>query len=311
MLAVLIFIIVIGVLVFVHELGHFVMAKKSGMKVEEFGFGFPPRIFGIKKGETIYSLNWIPFGGFVRIFGENGEERKNPRSFASKKIGARSKVIVAGVVMNILFAVVLLSIGNVAGLRIGVVDGTEGATDLRIQIIGVSPGSPAENAKLEGLDEITGFKTSEGILRVEKIEEIQEYVNANLGKEVTLIIKRGNELVEKTITPRTDHPIDEGPLGIALATTGIVKYSWHQSLYQSVNQTAIITGAVVVGYGTIIKNIIVKGSPGADIMGPIGIAKFTGRAASIGFTYLLQFTALISINLAILNILPFPALQLR
>src|SRR3989344_1264693 len=98
MLTALIFIVVIGVLVFVHELGHFMVAKRAGMKVEEFGFGFPPRIFGIKKGETIYSLNWIPFGGFVRILGEDGSATDNPRSFAAGKIGTRAAVIVAGVV---------------------------------------------------------------------------------------------------------------------------------------------------------------------------------------------------------------------
>ena len=113
MITALIFIIIIGVLVLVHELGHFITAKRAGMKVEEFGFGFPPRIFGIKKGETIYSINWIPFGGFVKIYGESGEGADDARSFASKKAGTRAKVIVAGVVMNVILAFVLLSWGNI------------------------------------------------------------------------------------------------------------------------------------------------------------------------------------------------------
>src|SRR3989344_4036855 len=110
MLTAIIFIIVLGVLVLVHEFGHFYVAKKAGMRVDEFGFGFPPRIFGIKKGETIYSINWIPFGGFVKIYGENGEGEDDSRSFASKPAGQRAKVIVAGVLMNLLLAVVFLSL---------------------------------------------------------------------------------------------------------------------------------------------------------------------------------------------------------
>ena len=112
MFTTIIFIIVLGILVLVHEFGHFYVAKKAGMKVEEFGFGFPPRIFGIKRGETIYSINWIPFGGFVKIYGENGENENDPRSFASKSAGSKAKVIVAGVIMNFLLAVIFLSFAN-------------------------------------------------------------------------------------------------------------------------------------------------------------------------------------------------------
>lgn len=310
MLTALIFIIVIGVLVFVHELGHFVMAKRAGMRVEEFGFGFPPRIFGVKKGETVYSLNWIPFGGFVKIFGESGEDADNPRSFASKLAGARSKVIIAGVVMNILFAVLLLSIGNIFGLRTGLSQGEIGGVkDLKVQIISVSPGSPAAIAGLEPLDEITGFKEAEKIINAENVKDSQIYIQNNLGKEIALVINRSGEIIEKKLIPRADPPAGEGAIGISLASTGIIKYPWYESVYRGVVQTGILTAATVVGYTTIIKNIFVNGGPGADLSGPIGIAVITGKAASFGFTYLLQFTALISINLAVLNIIPFPALD--
>ena len=118
MITFLIFIAVLGVLVLVHEWGHFIVARRSGMKVDEFGFGFPPKLFGIKRGETVYSINLIPFGGFVKILGEDGDSRENPKSFGAKPISTRLKVVLAGVVMNFLFAVLLLILGNFFGFRI-------------------------------------------------------------------------------------------------------------------------------------------------------------------------------------------------
>src|SRR3989338_4226321 len=108
LLTVLTFVVVLGVLIFVHEFGHFLAARRAGMLVEEFGFGFPPRLFGFKRGETTYSINWIPFGGFVKIFGENGEQEKSLHSFAGASFWARARVLAAGVCMNFLLAFVLL-----------------------------------------------------------------------------------------------------------------------------------------------------------------------------------------------------------
>ena len=303
MITALIFIIIIGVLVLVHELGHFITAKRAGMKVEEFGFGFPPRIFGIKKGETTYSINWIPFGGFVKIYGESGEGADDSRSFASKKAGTRAKVIVAGVVMNVILAFVLLSIGNVMGLRTAIAEDDQNPLilDRRIQIVQVVPNSPAAEAGLEPLEEIIGFGN---------IAEFQNYISENKGKNIVMKLGRGRDnIIEKNITPRLSPPAGEGPLGISLAATGVIKYPWYRAIYEGARHTGILLINTAYGYGSIIKNLFTTGSPGADISGPIGIAKFTGQAARIGFAYLLQLTALISVNLAILNIIPFPALD--
>ncbi len=302
MLTALIFIIIIGILVLVHEFGHFITAKRAGMKVEEFGFGFPPRIFGIKRGETIYSINWIPFGGFVKIFGESGEEADSPRSFASKPAGTRAKVIVAGVVMNIILAYVLLMVGNVLGLRTAIEENDQNPLiqDRRIQIVQVAAHSPASEVKLETLDEIIGFQN---------IAEFQKYINQNRGKNVVVKIKRGGEIFNRTVTPRLNPPAGEGSLGISMAATGVIKYPWYQSIYEAGKQTGILAINTFVGYGQIISKIFTTGSPGANISGPIGIAKFTGQAARIGFAYLVQLVALLSVNLAVLNIIPFPALD--
>lgn len=311
MLTAIIFIIVLSILVFVHEFGHFIIAKKAGLKVEEFGFGFPPRAFGIKRGETIYSINWIPFGGFVKILGEDGEEKNNPRSFASAKARIKTGVIVAGVVMNILFAMVLLSIGNAVGLRVGLIDSAlaKQAKDIKVQIVQVVPQSPAEKAGLRPLDEIVGFKLNSGTLSVYDVQKVQDFINENKGREITMLIRNGNALAEKKITPRLDPPPGEGSVGISLATTGIVRYPWYEAIIRGVTDSANILSYTVIGYATVIKNLFVSGKPGVELSGPVGIAVITGQAAKLGFTYLMQFTALISLNLAVLNIIPFPALD--
>ena len=301
MLTVLIFILVISVLVFVHELGHFVLAKRAGMKVEEFGFGFPPRLFGIKKGETSYSINWIPFGGFVKIMGEDGSQRDDPRSFAAGTLGTRAGVIVAGVVMNLLFAILLLILGNGIGLRVGLDDKlTAQAGAKQIQIIQVDENSPAAQAGLKMFDEIVGYQA---------ILEFQSFVTSHRGQEVLINIRRADRSLAVKLTPRANPPPGQGALGISLALTGIVKYSWPQAIKHGVQNAYYITRETAIGYGTVIKNVFAKGQPGAGLSGPIGIAVVTGQAARLGFTYLIQLVALISINLAILNIIPFPALD--
>lgn len=296
---------------FVHEFGHFITAKKAGMKVEEFGFGFPPRIWGVKKGETVYSINWIPFGGFVKILGEAGEEAGNPRSFASKPAGAKAKVIVAGVIMNFLLAALLLSFGNWSGLRVGILDDETArvATDKKIQIIGISPDSPASGAGISPLDEIYGFMINGQEIKAESVEQVQDVIKENAGSELTFLIRNGTEIVPKNITPRENPPEGQGATGIALAQTGIVKYPWYQAPIKGVENAVVLTINTAIGYGTIIKNLFVTGNAGVELTGPIGIAVITGQATRLGFTYLMQFTALISINLAVLNIIPFPALD--
>lgn len=312
MLSAIIFIIVLGILVLVHEFGHFITAKKAGLKVEEFGFGFPPRLFGIKRGETTYSINWIPFGGFVKIFGEDGGHKENKRSFSGAKPGKKALIISAGVIMNFLLAVVFLSIGNAVGLRVGIedkdiLDGK--ATNPKIQIIGVAPNSPAQQSGLGVLDEIVGFKIDGQEKNIKTVSDVQNIVSQNLGKEFLILIKSGDGVVEKKITPRKNPPASEGALGISLGASGIIKYPVQQAIGRGAYDAVMILEQTVIGYGTLIKNVFISGKPGVELSGPIGIAVVTGRAAKLGVAYLMQFTSLISINLAVLNFLPFPALD--
>lgn len=312
MITFLIFIAVLGVLVLVHEWGHFVMARRAGMKVEEFGFGFPPRLFGIKKGDTIYSINWIPFGGFVKIFGEDGDNRENPGSFGSKSLLARFNVVVAGVVMNLLFAVLLLILGNFFGLRIGLFDEEliNVARDKKIQIIQVVVGSPAEKAGLKVLDEITGFDIGSGeIFQTPTIEEVQKFTNERRGQKLNIIIKNGRESRTVTVEARANPPPGEGSMGISMALTGVVSYPWYEAIWRGAHDTYILAYNTVYGYGILFKTLFFEQKLIAEVSGPIGIAGITGQAARVGFSYLMQFVALISINLAVLNIVPFPALD--
>lgn len=309
MLTALIFIIVIGVLVLVHEFGHFVMAKRAGMKVEEFGFGFPPRIVGWRKGETLYSLNWIPFGGFVKILGEDGDER-GPRSFASAGFWPRMGVIVAGVIMNFLLAAALLVFVNFFGLRIGLADNDIGnAHDLKVQIISVAPDSPAATAGLQPLDTISGYKANGQTITVNSAGEVQDAVNSHQGQPLVLEIARGSQIIDTTITPRLNPPPGQGAIGISLTLTGVVSYSWYEAVWRGIYDAAILAVNTAVGYYQLLKTLFVHGTLIAEVSGPIGIATLTGQAARVGFNYLLQFVAMISINLAILNIIPFPALD--
>lgn len=310
MITVIIFIAVISILVFVHELGHFVMAKRAGMRVDEFGFGFPPRLWGIKKGETLYSINAIPFGGFVKIFGEDGDDRSQSRSFGSKSIGARFSVVAAGVVVNVVFAALLLIGGNFLGLRIGLADETSQANDKQVQIIQIVQDSPAEAAGLQLLDAIRGFKQTNGVvIETPSVPEVQKYINDHAGQNVTLIIQRGDQVLEKEIQIRSNPPAGQGPLGVSLVLTGVVSYPWHESLWRGVRDAGVLTINTAQGYWLLFKTLFTQGKLIADVSGPIGIANMTGQAARIGLNYFLQFIAMISINLAVLNSIPFPALD--
>lgn len=311
MLTFLIFILVLSVLVLVHELGHFWVAKRAGMKVEEFGFGFPPRLFSIRKGGTVYSINLIPFGGFVKIYGENGEHENDKQSFTSAKPNVRAGVIAAGVIMNLLLAVVLLVIGNTIGLRVGLAteEQKKQARDLKIQIIQVSIASPAQAAGLKMFDEITRTMINGQIFSIKEISDFQNFVNSNRGREIFLEIKRGSENLNVKITPRLNPPPGEGALGISLATTGVIKYPWYQAIIHGIQDAYFITVGTVIGYAAVIKNLFTTGKAGVELSGPVGIAVITGQAARLGFSYLIQLLSLLSINLAVLNIIPFPALD--
>lgn len=297
----IIFIIVLAILVLAHEWGHFIAAKKSGLTVEEFGFGFPPRIWSWKYGETIYSINLLPLGGFVKILGEDGNGADDPKSFSSKPVWNRGLITVSGVAMNFILAIFLLIIGFNIGLPQIIDENNEAlAKNINIQIVAIAPNSPAE---------LAGIKLGDLIKNFSEVKNLQNFINENRGREITLKIQRGKDDLEIKAAPRINPPEGEGALGIALAKTGIISYPWYQSIWLGAKSAFIITWEIVKGFFGLIKNILMAGKIPQEISGPVGIAVLTGQAASLGFIYLLQLVALISLNLTILNLLPFPALD--
>lgn len=302
---IIIFILILGLLIFVHEFGHFITAKKSGVRVEEFGFGFPPRIFGIKRGNTVYSINAIPLGGFVKAFGEDGGNRDNPESFGSKKPWQRAIILAAGIIMNFILAIVLLGFSNMIGLPSVVTDTNTDPKNIKIQISEVTDNSPAMTAGIKIGDQI---KTVGG-LEVFRIGEFQEEVKNNLGKEVKITVMRGKEKLMLSLTPRTNPPEGEGAIGIGLVETTIVKHPWYRAFWEGLKGVYYFTIMFITAIGGLIKNLILGGHISGDVAGPVGIAVLTNQVTKLGFVYVLNFTAILSLNLAIINAIPFPALD--
>ncbi len=322
---IIIFIIILAILILSHEFGHFISAKKMGMKVEEFGFGFPPRLFGIKKGETLYSFNLIPLGGFVKIFGEQKPENKKEgpvkkisqklkkRAFYNKPIWQRAIVLVMGVTMNLLVAVALLSIVHAIGVPTAVNSQAEAAelqaANVQVQILQINSDSPAQQAGLRAGDVIIKIKAKNSTTEINQVEDVQKTIARYAGEEVNLVIKRGEEIIEKTVIPRVSPPENQGPLGITVSNVGIVKYPWYSAIIQGFKTTGELLITFVGLFYELFKTLITSGTLMGGVAGPVGIAVLTSQVSKLGIIYLLQFVALISINLAIINILPFPALD--
>lgn len=321
----LLFLLVLGALVLVHELGHFLMARRSGMKAEEFGFGFPPRLCGIVWNDdrqrydivlgnkevsslhTVYSINWIPFGGFVRIKGENGDGAKDSDSFASKSPFARIKVLSAGVVMNFLFAWVLISVVLMLGFPRSIDSDEKVNPDtVEVQIASVLDGTPAADMGLHMGDVVISVN-GEKYLRV---EHVQRLIKENAGKEISIGVKRGDETLLLHGTPRVDFPENQGSLGVSLGETIFAKYPFFQAILQGAVETYHLTIAMIFGIAKLLGSLVMGSREELSaVSGPLGIAYLTGEISHLGLAYLLYFTAILSVNLGILNILPFPALD--
>ncbi|MEA1936669.1 MAG: RIP metalloprotease RseP [Patescibacteria group bacterium] len=326
---IVLFLLILGVIVFVHELGHFMIAKLYNVKVEEFALGFPPRIFSFKKGETEYSLNAVPLGGYCKIVGENGEDKDDPRSFGSKSVGKRFLILSAGVIMNFVLAFVIFSAIFMAGFpqditneklsiiksendrsfsetgNVMQIEGAKSVKDVKVQISEIVKDTPADKAGLEIGDTIV----KAGEKEIRSVEDLQKYTEENLGKLIVLSIIRGKEDITKEITPRAEHPDDEGAMGISLVKTAVVSYSPLEAIRKGYEYTVHLTVFIIMAFASILWGLITTGKTAAEVSGPIGIAIMTKQAASMGFMTILNFTALISVNLAIINALPFPALD--
>jgi regulator of sigma E protease len=374
-ITIIVFVVILGLLIFVHELGHFVVAQRNGICAPEFGFGFPPRMFGIqilrgqkkeiitksesisiaasekefsasdeifeidritpvkkwrfiwgsKDGDdeyekrdkkeinregyetgTIYSLNWIPIGGFVKIKGENGDHKNEPDSFASKSPWVRSKVLFAGVLMNFILAWFLYSLGYMIGSPEGSDSGD------MIQISRVVENSPASEMGLKPGDEI--LKIQSGLdgqsINLSQISDVQKFISSSKGREVALKIKRGSEYLDLKGTPRINAPEGQGSLGIEMAEVSIVKFSWYKAIWLGLMKTfGVIALIFSVLFEALRSLVFGQKVVGLEVAGPVKIFNLTSDFAKLGFIYVIQFAAILSINLGIINALPIPALD--
>lgn len=307
-MTVVIFLIVLAILIFIHELGHFLFALMAGIRVDEFALGFGPKIFSFKKGETVYALNLIPFGGYVKIFGENPDQesivgKDSDRSFVHASKIQQVLVLFAGVLFNFIFAWIVISIS----FNLGVLSSYESypkytslMTNPSITITYISENSPAQKSGLKPGDSILGYKN---------IDDVQNFINKSEGKEISIKVNRNNE--EKIINIIPEKGIVEGKyaIGIAMDNTAILKLPFIASVLEGGKLTLSMMSKTVIGFFDLIKGFFVGKSSLSSVTGPVGIASMVGDAAKLGFTYLLMFTAIISINLGIINLVPFPALD--
>ncbi len=293
--------LVLSLLVFVHELGHFVMAKRAKVKVEEFAFGFPPRIFAVKRGETEYAINALPLGGYVRMVGEEDPTQEN--SLASKTPWQRITVLVAGSTMNFLLAILLFAVTFMLGVAVA-----EPTND--IVVVGVVQGSPAATAGLRTNDVIVRLDTHP----IQTTADLQAYTQEKLGQEISLLIKRDGEILPPlTLTPRTTWPDGQGPMGVQIANyrTVIKSFPWWEALGMGAERAVSVVGLTF--YAPI---MVAKGLLPADQARPVGLVGITQLTGSVvsqiptsGWMPVFNLIALLSASLAVVNILPLPGLD--
>lgn len=305
------FVLILGVIVLVHELGHFITALKLGVDVEEFGIGFPPKIFSIKRKGIVYSLNLIPLGGFVKIKGENGDNN-DPRSFSRQASWKKALIISAGVIMNFVTAFIMLSAAFYFGLPQTIDDSipVDKVVDRQIAIAAVSVNSPAQEQGLQVGDQIVSIN---GIVP-KTAEDVYALIQDNQAEEINLVINRNLENQENirqeyNITARSLEAGSDPVIGVGIVDTGVVKYGILGSIWQGLKMTGLMIILIVQALYHLLVNVITKGQLSAELAGPVGVAIITGQVVKLGWIYVLQFIAILSINLGIINIFPFPALD--
>lgn len=295
-------------LMVIHELGHFLVALVFKMPIEEFGLGLPPRLIARKVGSVLVSLNLLPFGAFVRIKGE--EEKEKKEGFNTFPAWQRALVLVAGVVSNWLTAVVLLTIvAGSWGLPYAMSDEAI-APQAQLQVMTVASNSPAEEAGVKSGDWIISVGTSEAMRVTNHLSEFTEFVDLHRGETIKLQLEKPKGLVAVSLIPRESPPAGEGSIGISFARVSVQHYAWWEApragLMATVNQTIAIPlslGAVFSGW------IHHQATPGASLVGPIGIGQMIMQTSQLGWGYLLQFVAMIAIYFSLFNIFPLPALD--
>ena len=307
-----IFIAILVALIWVHELGHFSVAKLFRIRVLEFAVGFPPRLFVVQKGETKYTLNLILVGGYVHIWGENaGEGTGDPRALTSKNRWVQAAVLVAGVCFNVLFAWLLLSLGYMAGLPAGASQNVVGqVSGQRVVVVNVLPDSPASEAGVRSGDEVREVQTSNRFLEQGGDSQlVHAFLTEHQNESVVLGLVRDGEEVRFVLRAREGVVEGRKALGVQFGDIGTLKLPLHLAFVQGAATTWNITKNTAQGIGGLIGGLVRGGADLSGVAGPIGIASIGSQAVRAGYEQVVVITALISINLALINLLPIPGLD--
>jgi regulator of sigma E protease len=311
----IIFLLVLTVLVFVHELGHFLAARFFKIRVDEFAIGFPPRIVSWMWGKTRYAINLLPLGGYVRIYGENTDDERTPDSMLSKPRWQQAIVLVAGVTFNIIFAWLLLSMSLMLGTKSSAdAMPPELVKDKALTLMIVNPGSPADKAGLKSGDEILSITNSTELLATTSLSVAgTQRVIATAEKDISVTVKQkiGDiyQVKQIKVTPVEGIVAGKKAIGVSMDTIATIKTSFFESFYYGARQTYYLTCNVAIGLYDFLKHVIVGEASLNQVSGPVGIAGAVGEQARTGFSSLLVIAAVISANLAVLNLAPFPALD--
>jgi regulator of sigma E protease len=316
---VLIFVFILFILVIVHEFGHFVAAKLSKMRVEEFAFGFPPRIWGKKKGETMYAVNVLPLGGYVKITGEGFDEEERERlkhdhrAFQNRPKILQLFVLAAGVIMNFLLAFLIISFTYTKPHYVPVSEMNieeQKKVGSKIVSIFVLPNSPAASGGLAPNDEILKVTANGQLASLKSATSVVEFVGKNVEYPITIVYKKMDGKVStSTIQAVYGLVTDRKTIGLQVEEVALVRYNYLKALGEGLKDTARLTKNTVLGLGEIVKRLSNGENVIDAVAGPIGIAKLTSSATEAGSMGILTFIALLSINLGVFNALPIPALD--
>lgn len=305
MLIIILVIVGLSLLILGHEAGHFFVAKAFGLKVEEFGFGFPPRVTAWKRGDTEYSLNWLPFGGFVKIGGERGEfalmegekgsakteeqaKQDDSKLLYTQPAWKKSLIMLAGVFVNLLLGWFFISLTLMIGAPNALV------------ITGVEANSPASQAGIMANDVVKGYTDAQTFIN---------YINANKGKPVEIDVLRNDKEIDFTVTPRTTTTPNEGAVGVMLEEAGTAREGFFPAIRDGAIDAVLLVWLTLQAFGQLISQLFVHATLLPGVVGPVGIVGVAEETGKIGLVYLLQFFGIISLNLAIVNLVPFPALD--
>lgn len=293
-------------LMILHELGHFLIAKRLGVRVEEFGIGYPPRLFSARRGETIYSVNLVPFGAFVRLAGEDGES-DDPKSYQRQSLWGRAMILSGGVAAFWIIAWIFYGIlAGTSGMVMAISDDAAGTIGTpRVLVLGVANGSPAKRSGLLQGDTILSLGSQEA---VSTVREVQEEINRSRGRDLEFLVERGGEKLRIVFEPRLNPPPSEGPAGIMLARVQYVKYPWYLAPLEGARVVWNVTVGVVKGLGSMLAALVGdrEALKGVEVQGPVGITKTLSLSFAQGISPFLSLLSLIAVYLAVFNLLPIP-----